>query len=245
MSELDCNDCKSLFYPDLTVKATVSFNVARTNEIHQRVLTSSRCPFLNVTVIPSPFRILVLGNAIYAALTFPPKMLVLFIGDFNIPSRTIDLPPKFKKLLVPNKINMIFCTGNCSKSILDYLGTISSQVTSIRGSGDCSNYREKHVEELQGFRIGLSNNLLFNDELLKEQLGREMNVDILVTGSNSFEAYEKNDCFYISPGSCTGTLGDGDVPSFALMDIQPKRFSLYVYKLINDEVKVEKVDYSK
>ena len=128
---------------------------------------------------------------------------------------------------------------------MEYLGTISNQVTSIRGSGDSANYRERHVEELQGFKVGITNNLLFNDHLLKEQLSREMNVDILVTGGNEFDCFDKNGKFYISPGSCTGTLTGSDVPSFVLMDIQPNKFSLYVYKLIDNEVKVEKIDHSR
>ena len=173
------------------------------------------------------------------------KMLVLFIGDFHIPERKIDLPPKFRKLLVPNKINQIFCTGNVSKPLLNYLNTISHQVVTVRGQQDSSNYRDKHVEELNGFKVGLSNNLLINDSLLREQLARELNCDILVTGNDSFQAYQSRGRFYISPGSCTGALSHQDVPSFVLMDIQLGKFSLYVYRLIDDEVKVEKIDYVK
>jgi hypothetical protein len=43
-------------------------------------------------------------------------VLVLCIGDLHIPHRAQDLPPKFKELLKPNKVDHILCCGNlCSK----------------------------------------------------------------------------------------------------------------------------------
>ena len=48
--------------------------------------------------------------------------LVLLIGDLHIPHRIHDLSPKFRKLLVPNKMQHVLCTGNlCSRDIVDYL----------------------------------------------------------------------------------------------------------------------------
>lgn len=38
-------------------------------------------------------------------------MLVLVIGDFHIPTRAFSIPSRFAKLLVPNKMNHILCTG--------------------------------------------------------------------------------------------------------------------------------------
>ena len=43
-------------------------------------------------------------------------MLVLVLGDLHIPHRASALPAKFKKLLVPGRIQHILCTGNlCTK----------------------------------------------------------------------------------------------------------------------------------
>lgn len=43
-------------------------------------------------------------------------VLVLCIGDLHVPHRAQDLPPKFKELLKPNKVDHILCCGNlCSK----------------------------------------------------------------------------------------------------------------------------------
>ncbi|RVW90527.1 Vacuolar protein sorting-associated protein 29 [Vitis vinifera] len=49
-------------------------------------------------------------------------VLVLALGDLHIPDRAPDLPPKFKSMLVPGKIQHIICTGNlCIKVLLSSL----------------------------------------------------------------------------------------------------------------------------
>lgn len=64
-------------------------------------------------------------------------VLVLVIGDFHIPHRTHDLPAKFKKLLVPGKIQQIICTGNvCDKETYDYLRTVAPDINIVRGDYD-------------------------------------------------------------------------------------------------------------
>lgn len=64
-------------------------------------------------------------------------VLVLVIGDLHIPHRTHDLPAKFKKLLVPGKIQQIICTGNvCDKETLEYLRTVAPDVNVVRGDYD-------------------------------------------------------------------------------------------------------------
>lgn len=64
-------------------------------------------------------------------------VLVLVIGDLHIPHRTHDLPAKFKKLLVPGKIQQILCTGNvCDRETYDYLRTVAADVHVVRGDYD-------------------------------------------------------------------------------------------------------------
>ncbi|XP_015762408.1 PREDICTED: vacuolar protein sorting-associated protein 29-like [Acropora digitifera] len=63
--------------------------------------------------------------------------LVLVLGDLHIPHRQHSLPAKFKKLLVPGKIQHILCTGNlCTKDSYDYLKTLASDVHVVRGDFD-------------------------------------------------------------------------------------------------------------
>lgn len=64
-------------------------------------------------------------------------VLVLVIGDLHIPHRVHDLPLKFKKLLVPGKIQQILCTGNvCDRETYEYLRTVSPDVHVVRGDYD-------------------------------------------------------------------------------------------------------------
>jgi predicted phosphodiesterase len=62
---------------------------------------------------------------------------VLVLGDLHIPHRCNSLPNRFKKLLVPGKIQHILCTGNlCTKESFDYLKTLASDVHVVRGDFD-------------------------------------------------------------------------------------------------------------
>lgn len=63
--------------------------------------------------------------------------LVLVLGDLHIPHRCSSLPTKFKKLLVPGRIQHILCTGNlCTKESYDYLKTLANDVHIVRGDFD-------------------------------------------------------------------------------------------------------------
>ena len=92
---------------------------------------------------------------------------------------------------------------------------------------------------------------------------RQMDVDVLCWGGTcKFEAYEMEGKFFINPGSATGACswtdetlgdeedGDGNIPSFVLMDVQGDVLVLYVYQLKKDKegnetVGVEKVSFRK
>lgn len=64
-------------------------------------------------------------------------VLTLVIGDLHIPMRVHQLPPKFRALLVPGKIQYILATGNlCAKEVVDYLKTIASEVHIVKGDFD-------------------------------------------------------------------------------------------------------------
>lgn len=63
--------------------------------------------------------------------------MVLVLGDLHIPHRCSSLPAKFKKLLVPGRIQHILCTGNlCTKESYDYLKTLANDVHIVRGDFD-------------------------------------------------------------------------------------------------------------
>jgi vacuolar protein sorting-associated protein 29 len=80
-------------------------------------------------------------------------------------------------------------------------------------------------------------------------INRQLDCDILITGhTHKFEAYEHESQFYVNPGSITGAYSPLDpslTPSFILMDIQSATVITYVYQLIDDEVKVERIEFRK
>uniref|UniRef100_A0A2K5U0S8 Vacuolar protein sorting-associated protein 29 n=1 Tax=Macaca fascicularis TaxID=9541 RepID=A0A2K5U0S8_MACFA len=183
-----------------------------------------------------------------------PFRLVLVLGDLHIPHRCNSLPAKFKKLLVPGKIQHILCTGNlCTKESYDYLKTLAGDVHIVRGDFDENlNYPEQKVVTVGQFKIGLIHGhqvIPWGDMASLALLQRQFDVDILISGhTHKFEAFEHENKFYINPGSATGAynaLETNIIPSFVLMDIQASTVVTYVYQLIGDDVKVERIEYKK
>ncbi|CAK8693853.1 unnamed protein product [Clavelina lepadiformis] len=181
-------------------------------------------------------------------------VLVLVVGDIHIPYRASGLSPKFKKLLVPGKIQHILCTGNlCTRDSFDYLKTLASDVHVVRGDfDDNASYPEQKVVTVGQFRIGMCHGhqvCPWGDTESLAMLQRQLNVDILLFGhTHKFEAYEHDNHFYINPGSITGAfspISSDVVPSFVLMDIQASTVVTYVYQLQGNDVKVERIEYQK
>ncbi|KAL6046723.1 Vacuolar protein sorting-associated protein 29 [Balamuthia mandrillaris] len=181
-------------------------------------------------------------------------MLVLVIGDMNIPHRAHGLPKKFKKLLVPGKIQYILSTGNlCTKDVYDYLKTLANEVHVARGDFDeNTSYPEHKVLTLGEFKVGICHGhqvVPWGDRECLAMLQRQLDVDILITGhTHKFEAFEYENKFFINPGSATGAysgLTHDATPTFVLMDIQGAHVITYVYQLQNDDVKVEKIEFKK
>jgi len=181
-------------------------------------------------------------------------MLVLVLGDLHIPHRVATLPSKFRKLLAPGRIQHILCTGNlCTRESFDYLKTVAADVHVVRGDFDENlTYPEQKVVTVGQFRIGLCHGhqiTPWGDPDALAMLQRQLDVDILITGhTHKFEAYEHESKFYINPGSATGAynpLENNVIPSFVLMDIQSSNVVTYVYQLIDNEVKVERIEFKK
>ncbi|KAM3581702.1 Vacuolar protein sorting-associated protein 29 [Umbelopsis sp. WA50703] len=183
-------------------------------------------------------------------------VLVLVIGDLHIPHRVHDMSPKFKKLLVPGKIQQIISTGNiCDKETFDYLRSVAGDVHIVKGDFDTNpSFPQSKIVTHGPFRIGVIHGhqiIPWGDREALNITARQMEVDVLLSGhTHQFDAYEAEGRYFINPGSATGAYsgisGAADtVPSFVLMDIQGSTLFIYVYRLIDDEVKVEKIEYRK
>ncbi|TFK26021.1 retrograde transporter [Coprinopsis marcescibilis] len=182
-------------------------------------------------------------------------VLVLIIGDLHIPHRTHDLPLKFKKLLVPGKIQQILCTGNvCDKETYEYLRTISPDVHVVKGDYDESSAFPSSVTvQHNAVKIGVIHGhqcVPVGDVESLGAIARQMDVDVLVSGhTHIFQAIENNNKFFVNPGTASGAWSGAftsdPIPSFALMDIQGNVVVTYVYQLIEGEVRVEKIEWRK
>lgn len=113
-------------------------------------------------------------------------VLVLVIGDLHIPHRIHDLPSKFKKLLVPGKIQQILCTGNvCDKETYEYLRTISPDVHIVKGDYDESAFPLSITVMHNPIKIGVIHGhqcIPTGDLDSLSSLARQMDVDVLVSG---------------------------------------------------------------
>ncbi|XP_026579565.1 vacuolar protein sorting-associated protein 29-like [Pseudonaja textilis] len=115
-----------------------------------------------------------------------------------------------------------------------------------------TSYPQQKIVTVGQFRIGLIHGhqiMPWGDLASLAILQRQLDVDILISGhTHKFEAVEHEKKFYINPGSATGAysaLERDVIPSFVLMDVQSSVIVTYVYQLIGDEVKVERIEYKK
>ena len=180
--------------------------------------------------------------------------LVLVVGDLHIPHRAADIPEKFKKILIPDKMKHVICTGNlCTKEQLEDLKVLAPKVHVARGDFDeDSSLPETKVVTIGSFRIGICHGhqvVPWGHPESLAMLARQLNVDILITGhthKNKVMKYEGK--HFINPGSITGAYSgvtDDVYPSFVLMAIQNDVVVTFVYELHGNDMKVIKSTFSK
>ena len=78
---------------------------------------------------------------------------------------------------------------------------------------------------------------------------RQRDCDVRVSGhTHTFSTHTLETRLFVNPGSASGAplvTADPPTPSFVLMDVQGATMTTYVYKLIDDEVKVKKIEHQK
>lgn len=182
-------------------------------------------------------------------------VFILVIGDLHIPQRANDLPQQFKKMLVPGKIEKIFCTGNlCTKETYDFLKKITPDIFIARGDFD----DPKLVSEIsktvkvEGWKIGIIHGhqiVPWNEKEALSIFQRKLDVDVLVFGhTHKYLLFHQDGKYYVNPGSATGSyssITDDVVPSFVLMDVQEDTITNYVYFLVDKTVQVKKKIFKK
>ena len=83
-------------------------------------------------------------------------------------------------------------------------------------------------------------------------LQRQLDVDVLVTGhTHRLEACARDGDFFVNPGSATGAFSllapaaTPQPPSFLLLDVQPGALVIYIYRMIDNDVRVERLEHKK
>ncbi|TMW59492.1 hypothetical protein Poli38472_004561 [Pythium oligandrum] len=180
--------------------------------------------------------------------------LVLVVGDSHIPHRAAEIPEKFRKMLVPNKMQHILCTGNMvTKEQYDEFRSLAPNVHVVCGDTDQeTSFPEKKVVTIGQFRIGLCHGhqvVPWGDQTSLAALQRKMNVDILITGhTHEYHIRTENGKWFVNPGSVTGashsTLNTV-TPSFILMAIQGPKVVAFVYEMKDGNVVVSKSEFTK
>ena len=136
----------------------------------------------------------------------------------------------------------------------DWLRTITADIHVVAGDLDemASEFPVTKTVTVGNFKIGLVHGhtiVPWGDKESLAILQRKLDCDVLISGhTHAFEAYAHQGAFFMNPGSASGaysaTKGASE-PTFVLMDIDDRSIVSYVYKLKNEEVEVEKIEYSK
>jgi vacuolar protein sorting-associated protein 29 len=136
--------------------------------------------------------------------------LVLILGDSHVPERASKIAAPFKRMLVPNKMQHVICTGciGSSTELWSEIQQLAPTVHCVSGDHDdqsCT-FPETTVVQVGEFRIGVIHGhqlIPWGSKESVARLRRKLRVDILVTGhTHQSSVIEENDGFYhINPVS--------------------------------------------
>jgi vacuolar protein sorting-associated protein 29 len=135
--------------------------------------------------------------------------LVLVMGDQHIPHRASKIPAPFKRMLVPNRMQHVICTGNLSSEQFEEIRSLAPNLHMVAGDYDDAAgmglvFPETRVVKVGAFRIGVVHGhqiLPWKSPEALARMRRKLNVDILVSGhthQNEVVLHEEGHC-YINP----------------------------------------------
>lgn len=187
-----------------------------------------------------------------------PLMLVLVAGDGHIPYRASAIPELLKKLLVPGKIQQVVSVGNLSdpesKQLLQRI-TPSKPIIAVPGSEDTidGNNQTTQVFNVGKVRIGVVSSFEIipqDDTDSLAAMARKLDVQVLLWGSCHQDTQNWADHYFITPGSISGVataaeLAEGVTKTeagFCLLDVNDAKCTVYMYKVQNGKLEVEKAE---
>jgi len=175
--------------------------------------------------------------------------LLLVIGDLH----SAPIPQKLKALLVPDKMQRSFVTGNIGSS-MDFIKYITPHVNVVAGDMDDEPFPEETVMDVGEFKIGLIHGhqvVPWGDKNALAIVARRLGVDILISGhTHAYSCEEHDGVWLLNPGSATGyysPITDQVRPSFICMSVMGSTITNYVYILDSEtgEVQVKKERFVK
>lgn len=143
--------------------------------------------------------------------------LVLVLGDMHIPQRASKIPAPFKRMLVPNKMQHVICTGNTSNEQYEELRGLAPNLHIVAGEFDeleantGVSFPETRVLQVGSFRIGVVHGhqlIPWKSKEAIERMRRKLDVDIIVTGhthQNEVNVQEE-DYYHINPVRCANVV---------------------------------------
>jgi len=173
--------------------------------------------------------------------------LVLILGDFHIPSRAIDIPDKFKQILLPDKVHNVICTGNIgSRPVREWLKGLSNNFVLIKGDYDVVPGTPEHqVFTVGKVKIGVIHGhqiVPWGDRNALANVARKLDCDLLVNGFTHQLNLDKCDEKYlVNPGSATGAYSSftkENYPSFIILEILGSNINAYTYEYKDGKVSV-------
>jgi vacuolar protein sorting-associated protein 29 len=140
--------------------------------------------------------------------------LVLVLGDLHIPQRASKIPAAFQRMLVPNKMQHVICTGNISMEQYEELRGLAPNVHVVAGDYDdleadspgVVSFPETRVLQVGNLRIGVVHGhqlIPFKSKEAVERMRRKLDVDVIVTG-HTHQAQvnvQEDDYYHINPVS--------------------------------------------
>jgi vacuolar protein sorting-associated protein 29 len=144
--------------------------------------------------------------------------LVLVLGDLHIPERASKIAAPFKRMLVPNKMQHVICTGNIGSSLEQWneIQQLAPKIHCVSGDWDndvenATLFPETCVVQVGQFRIGVIHGhqlIPWGSKEAADRMRRKLRVDILISGHTHQSAVvDENDGFYhINPVSRFTTL---------------------------------------
>lgn len=135
--------------------------------------------------------------------------LILVLGDMYVPQRASKIPPAFQRMLVPNKMQHVICTGNISTEQYQELRGLAPNLHVVAGEYDDLetgglSFPETRVLQVGAFRIGVVHGhqlVPWKSKSAIERVRRKLDVDVIVTGfSHQNEVnVQGEDYYHINP----------------------------------------------